>query len=73
MLVMATKQSKSKLKSAVMEVPAEVGVLQTEEAGLDPQEEKMLDWILKGVVAFILGWLGLSILMVIGGFFGIWK
>lgn len=73
MIAMATKQSKSKLKSTEKEVPVEAGVLQTEEAGLDPQEEKMLDWILKGVVAFILGWLGLSILMVIGGFFGIWK
>lgn len=40
---------------------------------LDPQEEKVLDWILKGVVAFILGWLGLSILLVIGGYFGLWK
>jgi len=40
---------------------------------LDPQEEKVLDWILKGVVIFILGWLGLSILLVIGGYFGIWK
>ncbi len=39
---------------------------------LDPQEEKVLDWILKGVVAFILGWLGLSILMVIGGYFHLW-
>jgi len=44
-----------------------------EEGKLDPQEEKVLDWILKAVVAFILGWLGLSILMVIGGYFGIWK
>lgn len=40
---------------------------------LDPQEEKVLDWILKGVVIFILGWLGLSILLVIGGYFGLWK
>jgi len=39
---------------------------------LDPKEEKMLDWILKGVVTFILGWLGLSILLVIGGFFHLW-
>ncbi len=44
-----------------------------EEGKLDPQEEKILDWILKAVVAFILGWLLLSILMVIGGYFGIWK
>lgn len=47
---------------------------ETEDEGkLDPQEEKVLDWILKAVVAFILGWLVLSILMVIGGYFGIWK
>jgi hypothetical protein len=65
---MAAKQSKSKLK-----VVEPVVALAPEEAGLDPQEEKVLDWILKGVVAFILGWLGLSILMVIGGYFGIWK
>jgi hypothetical protein len=39
---------------------------------LDPQEEKVLDWILKGVVGFILAWLGLSILMVIGGLFHLW-
>lgn len=39
---------------------------------LDPQEEKVLDWILKGVVAFVLGWLGLSILLVIGGYFHLW-
>ena len=40
---------------------------------LDPKEEKMLDMILNGVVIFILGWLGLSILLVIGGYFGMWK
>jgi len=40
---------------------------------LDPKEEKMLDWILNGVVIFILGWLGLSVLLVIGGYFGLWK
>lgn len=39
---------------------------------LDEQEEKILDWILKGVVAFILGWLGLAILMVLGGYFHLW-
>ena len=58
---------------AAVEVAAPVVAIESEEAGLDPQEEKVLDWILKGVVAFILGWLGLSILMVIGGYFGIWK
>jgi hypothetical protein len=44
-----------------------------DEDKLDPAEEKMLDNILKGVVIFILGWLGLSILLVIGGYFGMWK
>lgn len=44
-----------------------------EENKLDPQEEKMLDWILKAIVIFVLGWLGLSVLMVIGGLFGLWK
>lgn len=39
---------------------------------LDPAEEKVLDWILKGVVGFVLGWLGLSILLVAGGFFKLW-
>lgn len=78
---MATKQSKTKLKvkaeepTPKMEVSSNgnTGALALDDAGLDPQEEKVLDWILKGVVAFILGWLGLSILMVAGGFFGIWK
>jgi hypothetical protein len=85
---MAVKQSKSKSKSkiekveekpVVAEVKSEVKLPKwrmegaAEEGALDPQEEKILDWILKGVVAFILGWLALSILMVIGGYFGIWK
>lgn len=39
---------------------------------LDEQEEKVLDWILKGVVAFVLGWLGIAILMVLGGYFHLW-
>jgi hypothetical protein len=85
---MAVKQSKSKPKSraekteekpAAAEIKPEVKLPkwradgESEEGSLDPQEEKILDWILKGVVAFILGWLALSILMVIGGYFGIWK
>ncbi len=40
---------------------------------LDPQEEKVLDWILKGIVIFVLAWLGISVLLVIGGLCGIWK
>lgn len=50
---------------------AEAGMDEGEK--LDPKEEKMLDWILNGVVIFILGWLGLSVLLVIGGYFGLWK
>jgi hypothetical protein len=80
---MATKQSRPKSKAkteelsvnkeAVEEQPAATAETDMEGQALDPQEEKVLDWILKGVVAFILGWLGLSILMVVGGYFGIWK
>lgn len=40
---------------------------------LDPQEEKVLDWILKAIVIFVLGWLALGVLMAVGGLFGIWK
>ncbi len=83
---MAVKKSKTKPKTekieekpAAAEVKTEMKLPkwrmegETEEGSLDPQEEKILDWILKAVVAFILGWLALSILMVIGGYFGIWK
>lgn len=40
---------------------------------LDPQEEKVLDWILKAIVIFVLGWLALGVLMAVGGLFGVWK
>lgn len=40
---------------------------------LDPKEEKVLDWILNGVVVFVLGWLGLGVALSIGGLFGLWK
>lgn len=43
------------------------------EEELDPKEEKFLDLILKAVVVFILGWLGLSILLVLAGLFGLMK
>lgn len=43
------------------------------EEKLDPQEEKVLDWILKAIVIFVLGWLALGVLMAVGGLFGIWK
>ncbi len=68
---MAVKKSSRGESKAEIVGEASLGV--SEESGLDPQEEKILDWILKAVVTFILGWLGLSILMVIGGYFGIWK
>ncbi len=71
---MAAKAKQKKVQPASeVEVKSTGATLALDDSGLDPQEEKMLDWILKGVVAFILGWLGLSILMVVGGFFGIWK
>lgn len=68
---MATKKTK---KQAVREEKVVVAKLApvVDENQLDPQEEKILDWILKAVVAFVLGWLGLAIVMVIGGFFHLW-
>ena len=39
---------------------------------LDPKEEKILDWILNGIIIFVLGWLGLGILLSIGGLFKLW-
>jgi hypothetical protein len=75
-----TKTSKSVVEDEVKVVPSEVSMPKWHETSevadedkLDPAEEKMLDNILKGVVIFILGWLGLSILLVIGGYFGMWK
>lgn len=40
---------------------------------LDPKEEKILDWILNGVVIFVLGWLALGVLLSVGGLMGLWK
>lgn len=34
---------------------------------LDPKEEKVLDWILNGIVIFVLGWLALGILLSVRG------
>jgi hypothetical protein len=68
----ATKKSKKAEPSFARSAALSATEGLAEEGQLDPQEEKVLDWILKAVVAFILGWLGLSILMVIGGYFGIW-
>ncbi len=39
---------------------------------LDPKEEKVLDWILNGIIVFVLGWLGLGILLSVGGLFRLW-
>jgi hypothetical protein len=39
---------------------------------LDPKEEKLLDMILNGIVIFVLGWLGLGILLSVGGLFHLW-
>jgi hypothetical protein len=39
---------------------------------LDPKEEKMLDLILNGIVIFVLSWLGLGILLSVGGLFRLW-
>jgi len=70
---MAVKKNK-KAEEPVVAGVAKVAEVKNdfEEEKLDPQEEKILDWILKGVVGFILAWLGLSILMVIGGLFHLW-
>ena len=75
---MAVKRKTQRPKKAaeVIDVVKPVKLEKKEEEwgeALDPQEEKVLDWILKGVVIFILCWLGLSILLVIGGYFGLWK
>lgn len=70
MAVKKTQKTVASVDAVVADKP-EVKVA-IEEERLDPQEEKVLDWILKGVVGFILAWLGLSILMVIGGLFHLW-
>jgi len=70
---MAVKKTlrQSQGKTSVKKV-VEIPVKDTDENELDPQEEKVLDFILKAVVVFVLGWLGLAVLMVIGGFFHLW-
>lgn len=75
---MAVKRKSKKIKEiASVSEPVEVAApkwhVEDGVEPLDPEEEKMLDWILKGIVIFILGWLGLSVLLVIGGYFGLWK
>jgi hypothetical protein len=80
---MAKAKAKTKLKKSEAPVPAWLSekpvvaaVAETKSdvigGDVDPQEEKILDWILKGVVGFILAWLGLSFLLVVGGLFHLW-
>lgn len=69
---MATKK-KSKIKVLKDEVVTpmvdKIEKAQDEfESGLDPAEEKMLDKILMTIVWFIVGWLGLSVLLVLRGY-----
>jgi hypothetical protein len=66
------KQSKPEVRVAETKLPKWHDEEMGEGEPLDPQEEKVLDWILKGVVFFILGWLGLSLLLVVGGYFHLW-
>lgn len=40
---------------------------------LSQKEEKTLDMILNGVIVFVLAWLGLGILLSVGGLFNLWK
>ncbi|TSC85289.1 MAG: hypothetical protein G01um101416_955 [Microgenomates group bacterium Gr01-1014_16] len=61
-------------KTLKLETPEPVVVEKNDDGDkLDPQEEKVLDWILKAIVIFVLGWLALGVLMAVGGLFGIWK
>lgn len=69
-----TKPTEPEMKQETVVTPAKVDSSEMDEDGkLDPAEEKMLDRILMGVVIFILGWLGLSIILVVLGYFGVWK
>ena len=73
---MAAKKMKSKVMKAkeVFESQVEsvmekkMDVANEFESGLDPAEEKTLDKMLMAIVWFILGWLGLSLLLVFRGY-----
>lgn len=67
MRTMATKKVVSKPKAKSISGEDMIG------GQLDPKEEKVLDWILNGVVVFVLGWLALGVLLSVGGLFGLWK
>ncbi len=70
---MATGKKTTSAAKKITPKPEEVRMENAvDESKLDAQEEKILDWILKGVVAFVLGWLGLAVLMVLGGYFHLW-
>lgn len=66
---MATKNKKKKEES---KSETEKKVEEMIGGQLDPKEEKILDWILNAVVIFVLGWLGLGILLSVGGLFKLW-
>ena len=67
---MATKKVASKAEVKVKEEVKKDDLIGGQ---LDPKEEKVLDWILNGVVIFVLGWLALGVLLSVGGLFGLWK
>jgi len=50
----------------------EAGEMPTVGGELNAKEEKVLDWVLKGIVVFVLGWLGLGIALSVGGLFHLW-
>lgn len=71
--VVAVRKKKVEVVKVVEPSGSAVAEAMAGEEKLDPQEEKVLDWILKAIVIFVLGWLALGVLMAVGGLFGIWK
>ena len=69
-MVMAARKVKTQESKVMVQEPKKDDLIGGQ---LDPKEEKVLDWILNGVVVFVLGWLALGVLLSIGGLFGIWK
>ncbi len=76
MAVGKLKKQNSKVKTEEVELVPEALEVKKEErkddelfgGELDPKEEKMLDRILMVIVWFILGWLGLSVILVLRGY-----
>ncbi len=66
----ARKSQSANRKVQIVDEVKQVGGV--EEDRLDPKEEKVLDWILNGVVGFILIWLAFSIILVLGGLWHLW-